>query len=273
MRSRLTSPARASVVVPPSLAGAILGAVAIVGRWGSIALLPTPLFPFGWSVAVLSWGCAAAPPARLVALRPPSPPPIVGRRIQRLGALGAAAVAVAVLSPMLAVVGVAVLVAVRAGRRRHERRRAADLLLASLPEAVDLLAVGVGAGLTVPLALAAVGRRGQGPVAAGFARAAAQAEMGRRCADALDDVARELGDAVRPLVAALVAADRYGAPLGVSLDRLAGEVRAEQRRRAEEAARRVPVKLLFPLVCCVLPAFALLTVAPMLAGAFQALRP
>ena len=41
--------------------------------------------------------------------------------------------------------------------------------------------------------------------------------------------------------------------------------------RAEEAARRVPVKLLFPLVLCVLPAFALLTVAPLLAGAHWSL--
>src|SRR3712207_6889914 len=50
-----------------------------------------------------------------------------------------------------------------------------------------------------------------------------------------------------------------------SLDRLAFEVRADRRRRAEEAARRVPVKLLFPLVLCTLPAFALLTMAPLLA--------
>jgi tight adherence protein C len=53
---------------------------------------------------------------------------------------------------------------------------------------------------------------------------------------------------------------------------LATDVRADRRRRAEEAARRVPVKLLFPLVLCVLPAFALLTVAPLLAGALGSLR-
>jgi tight adherence protein C len=133
------------------------------------------------------------------------------------------------------------------------------------------LALAVGAGLTVPLAIAAVGRRGDGPVAAALARAAAESRSGRRCADALDDLPRMLGEVVRPLVTVLVAADRYGAPLGPSLERLATEVREDRRRRAEEAARRVPIKLLFPLVCCVLPAFALLTVVPMLAGAFQAL--
>ena len=48
--------------------------------------------------------------------------------------------------------------------------------------------------------------------------------------------------------------------------------RLARQIRAEEAARRVPVRLLFPLVLCVLPAFALLTVAPLLAGALRSLR-
>ena len=69
-----------------------------------------------------------------------------------------------------------------------------------------------------------------------------------------------------------VASERYGAPLGAGLERLADEVRRDRRRRAEEAARRIPVKLLFPLVGCVLPAFALLTVAPLVAGALGSLR-
>ena len=47
---------------------------------------------------------------------------------------------------------------------------------------------------------------------------------------------------------------------------------SRDRRRAEEAARRVPGKLLFPLVFCTLPAFALLTVAPLVASALESLR-
>ncbi|HSH59547.1 MAG TPA: type II secretion system F family protein, partial [Acidimicrobiales bacterium] len=64
----------------------------------------------------------------------------------------------------------------------------------------------------------------------------------------------------------------YGAPLAASLDRIADHVRRQRRRRAEEAARKVPVMLLFPLVVCILPAFALLTVAPLIAGALHELR-
>ena len=155
--------------------------------------------------------------------------------------------------------------------RRGERRRLAALA-ADLPDVVDLLVLAVGAGLTVPLAVAAVARRAPGPLGAELGLACDQTALGRRLADALDDVPARAGEAVRPLVAALIASERYGAPLVAGLERLAGEVRADRRRRAEEVARKVPVKLLFPLVACTLPAFALLTVAPLVASAVRSLR-
>ena len=70
---------------------------------------------------------------------------------------------------------------------------------------------------------------------------------------------------------ALIASDRLGAPVGPQLARLAAEERAAVRRRAEAHARRVPVKLLFPLVFLVLPAFVLLTVVPGLNAGLQRL--
>ncbi len=195
--------------------------------------------------------------------------PAAGRRI------GVALVAAALVLPVLplaavplaattwALPGVAV-------RRRHRRRLAA--VAADLPDVVDLLVLAVGAGLTVRLAVAAVARRSPGPLGAELARAGQEADLGRRLADALDDIPGRAGEATRPLVAALIASERYGAPLGAGLDRLAQEVRADRRRRAEEAARKVPVKLLFPLVSCTLPAFGLLTVAPLIASAVRSLR-
>ena len=159
----------------------------------------------------------------------------------------------------------------RWSRRRDEHRRLAALA-ADFPDVVDLLVLAVGAGLTVPLAVAAVARRAPGGFGRELARASEEASLGRRLADALDDIPERAGEATRPVVAALVASERYGAPVGAGLERLAGEVRRDRRRRAEEAARRVPVKLLFPLVGCTLPAFGLLTVAPLIAGALRALR-
>jgi tight adherence protein C len=160
------------------------------------------------------------------------------------------------------------LVRARRARRRHEAA-----VRRSLPEVADLFVVAVGAGLTVHLAVAAVARRASGPVADALRRVVDEVVLGRRLADALADVPDRVGESTRPLVAALVAAERYGGPLLDRLARLAEEARADGRRRAEEAARRVPVTLLFPLVFCTLPAFALLTVAPMLAGGLRSLRP
>ncbi len=94
--------------------------------------------------------------------------------------------------------------------------------------------------------------------------------MGERLADSLDRFAG-LGEAVRPLAAALVAAERYGTALGPSLDRVAIDARSIRRRQAEEAARRLPVQMLFPLVACILPAFGLLTVVPLLAASLPRL--
>jgi Flp pilus assembly protein TadB len=191
---------------------------------------------------------------------------------RRLGAALVAAVFALPVFPPLAVPAAAVAWALPAlgERRRHRRRLAA--VAADLPDVVDLLVLAVGAGLTVRLAVAAVAHRAPGPLGAELARAGQEADLGRRLADALDDIPERAGEATRPLVAALVSSERYGAPLGSSLERLAHEVRADRRRRAEEAARKVPVKLLFPLVSCTLPAFGLLTVAPLIASAVRSLR-
>ena len=155
-------------------------------------------------------------------------------------------------------------------RRQHRRHLMA--IATDLPDVVDLLVLAVGGGLTVRLAVAAVARRSPGPLGAELGRVLEEADLGRRLADALDDLPERAGEATRPLVGALIASERYGAPLGASLERLAHEVRADRRRRAEEAARKVPVKLLFPLVSCTLPAFGLLTVAPLIASAVRSLR-
>jgi tight adherence protein C len=87
--------------------------------------------------------------------------------------------------------------------------------------------------------------------------------LGVGFADALERLASASAP-LRTLVDALLASERYGAPVGDALGRLAIEERAALRRRAEARARTVPVRLLFPLVFLVLPAFALLSVVPVL---------
>src|SRR5262249_35845754 len=102
-----------------------------------------------------------------------------------------------------------------------------------------------------------------------FGEVARRVGHGQRLADALTALVDGVGEPIRPVVAAITGTERYGAPLGPMLELLAHEARHERRRRAEEAARTLPVKLCFPLVGCLLPAFVLLPIAPLIAGAIR----
>jgi tight adherence protein C len=155
-------------------------------------------------------------------------------------------------------------------RSRRERRREVDVV-EQLPDVVDLLRLTTHAGLPVSGAVAAIGDRPGGPVGAAFRDAATRSARGLPTAEVLPLVARMCGPPGRSLIDALLDHDRYGTPLGPALDRVAVEVRILRRRRAEEAARRLPVLLLFPLVLTILPAFVLLAVVPLLVGAFSSL--
>lgn len=140
------------------------------------------------------------------------------------------------------------------------------------PEAValtaDLLAMAVAAGLTPYLALEVAVRFGP-PLAAERLDAALSAAASGLClADALDAEARDTA-ALRPMLALLAASERSGAPVAAPLLRLAASTRAQSRRRAMARARTVPVRLLFPLVFLVLPAFLVLTVAPVVLASLR----
>lgn len=144
------------------------------------------------------------------------------------------------------------------------RRRRADARAEAVPALVDLLAVAVSAGATPPRALAAVAPWVPAPLGAWCTELASAAHRGRPFAEACE---RWSDDPVLgALSRGLAAAARSGAPLVPLLGRLAADERAAMRRRAEARARAVPVRLLFPLVVTVLPAFGLLTVAPVLLG-------
>jgi tight adherence protein C len=205
-------------------------------------------------------------PTRLGA--PPSTPHRPDRRLWYLPA-----VPVVVVAPVLGILLVGGIAAWPRWVAHRDGARRRWAVVDAVPEAADLLALSVAGGLTVPLAVESVARWAPGPVGEAFRSAARELELGRSTADALEDVAEALGPPARPLVDVLVASERYGVPLGDSLDRIAREARLERRRRGEERARRVPVLLLFPLVLCVLPAFAFLTVVPLLVGSLPDLPP
>lgn len=156
---------------------------------------------------------------------------------------------------------------VRGVVRRRSATRDAEVVRRELPLVADLLSVAVGAGCTPYLAVQET---------VGWAPAASARhlrEVLRACdlGGGFDDALRRLGTSVPVLLGladALATSERTGAPVATALARTADEARASVRRSAETRARTVPVRLLFPLVFLVLPAFGLLTVAPALLTAF-----
>ena len=141
-----------------------------------------------------------------------------------------------------------------------------------LPDLIDLVVATVRAGHSPSQAVEQLETVTPYVFATALREVHRQITLGELFAVAIQELPRRLGTLALPLADSLAMADRYGLPLGPVLDRLADEARAQRRRNAEAAARRLPVRLSFPLVCCTLPSFAILSIVPLLAGTISSLR-
>lgn len=165
----------------------------------------------------------------------------------------------------------AVSIATVALRRRSQQAARARQLLRELNDAVPLLQLAIGAGLTVRSALWSTTPWLRGELASHLVAALRAADDGSSLADELDKLPDLLGEGCRAFVSVLSAADRYGSPVSEPLAQLGNELRLQRRRQLQVAARRVPVRLLFPLALGVLPAFVLLTVVPLMVTSLEGL--
>ncbi|MGC0422176.1 type II secretion system F family protein [Embleya sp. AB8] len=146
----------------------------------------------------------------------------------------------------------------RSGRVLRERLRA------DLPSAADLFAACLVAGSAPVEAAEAVAHAVGGPLAARLRPIVASLRLGGdpgRCWLGLTD-----DPVLAPLGRALARAATGGAPAAALVARMADEQRAEQRRAATSAARRVGVRATVPLGLCFLPAFLLIGVVPIVIG-------
>jgi tight adherence protein B len=148
-----------------------------------------------------------------------------------------------------------------AAPRRGDAGDEAGAGAVDLVTVVDLLAVAVGAGASVPGALAAVGAALGGRDGADLARAGAALLLGEPW-----DAAWAHAPAVGGVLDGLEAAWRTGAPAGPALRAAAAGLRRSRERAAREAAGRLGVRLVVPLGLCFLPAFVLVGLVPVLAS-------
>lgn len=156
---------------------------------------------------------------------------------------------------------------VRMGKRRQQR------IAAKVPELVELLVTTTRAGLSPAVAFHRSVGVLRGPLRDELAFAVQEMDLGVSWSRALDRlVERNDVPALRRMSVALGRSRRLGTSLATTLRSVAEDLRADRRARAEEAARRAPVKMLFPLVFLVLPAFLLLTVGPVVLATVRSLR-
>jgi len=132
-----------------------------------------------------------------------------------------------------------------------------------LPLIVALLQLAIAAGYGTRASISIVGEYGHGPVAEWFAEIAHNVGAGADLSQAVD-LHREFPDGVRRVLRMLEQAERYGQPIGPQLGLLADELHREQIAQIDVASQRLSVHMIFPLVLCILPAFLLLSILPLL---------
>jgi len=143
------------------------------------------------------------------------------------------------------------------GQKRQQR------IPKALPDALDLLSICVEAGLGFDGALSQVARNTPGPLAAEFARALQEMQIGKSRSEALQSMAeRTTVPELRAFVSALVQSTELGIPVANVLREQAKEMRLRRRQRAEGEAQKVPVKITFPLILCLFPALLVLVLGP-----------
>lgn len=138
-----------------------------------------------------------------------------------------------------------------------------ELIQRALPDTMDLLTISVEAGLGFDAALAQVVRSTDGPLAEEIARMLQEMQVGVARADALRNLAdRNDVDELKGFVLAMVQAEQFGVSIAKVLRSQAGQLRTKRRQRAEERAMKIPVKILFPLIFCILPAMFVVLLGP-----------
>lgn len=157
--------------------------------------------------------------------------------------------------------------------RKIEARR--TQIRNGLPDAIDLLIVCIEAGSGIDQSLARVGEElaiAYPALAREFDMICAEMRAGKPRLEAFKNFAeRTKVDDVRSLVAMLVQTDCFGTSLGQALRTHAETSRTKRRQRAEEKAAKLGVKLLFPLVFCLFPAFYLVVLGPSMVRIFRQL--
>lgn len=149
-------------------------------------------------------------------------------------------------------------------RRVDERQKE---ILRTLSDTLDLLTISVEAGLSLNAAIAQVVQNVPGTLSSEFARMLQEIQLGVPRADAFRNLAERTDvDELNAFALAMIQADVFGVSIASVLRTQAQQLRIKRRQAAEAKAQQTPVKIVFPLILCILPALFVVIVGP---GAIQ----
>jgi tight adherence protein C len=138
-----------------------------------------------------------------------------------------------------------------------------DTLGKELPDTLDQMTIAVEAGLGFESAMARAGQTGDGPLAEELVRTLQEIQVGVPRGRALRNLADRTDQAdLRHFVLAVIQAESYGIPVADVLRTQAKEQRVKRRQRAEEHAMKIPVKIVFPVLLCILPTLFIVILGP-----------
>jgi tight adherence protein C len=144
--------------------------------------------------------------------------------------------------------------------RGQERQQAIALELA---DTLDQMTIAVEAGLGFESAMARAGHNGKGPLAEELVRTLQDIAVGQPRREAYLALAERTGvQDLQRFIRAVVQADQYGVSIADVLRTQAHEMRLKRRQRAEEKAMQIPVKVIFPLILCILPTLFIVLLGP-----------
>ena len=192
-------------------------------------------------------------------------------RIAAGAGLGALGLAMGVLIGTPIAIGVSVLIGVAIGfylpvlwLDQLVRQRRAELE-AALPNALDVVAISMEAGLGLDRALEQLVRHQEGPLTLLVARALREIELGRPRAEALEEMAVATGvDDFTSLVRGILHAERTGVPIARTIAAHSAQMRVKRRLKVRTEAARASLKILLPTVGCVFPTLWLILLGPAL---------
>ena len=134
---------------------------------------------------------------------------------------------------------------------------------AVLPNALDVVAISMEAGLGLDRALEQLVRHQEGPLTLLVARALREVELGRPRSDALNDMAQATGiEDFAALIRSILHAERTGVPIAKAIAAHSAQMRVKRRLKIRADAARASLKIMLPTVGCVFPTLWLILLGP-----------